>query len=157
MDCGLAHDRHLELMLDADFVDVKTRLHVVDGAAVLDRDDAARDEASPVTDAVDFVEDRDLRIAGSKEVRVQGVHAADLDGATRRHQGLGRDLAAEGALALLFGVASAKGVDLDTFEIEQIDKERKGFGHVPLLHLGLMAPRAHGRRGIRLGTRAQTS
>ena len=61
-----------------------------------------------------------LGIARAKEVRVQRMHAAELHGTARRHQGLGGDLAPEGALALLFGVTSPKGVDLDTFEVQQM-------------------------------------
>jgi hypothetical protein len=50
------------------------------------------------------------------------VDGAGLDGAPRGHQGLGRDLPAEGALALFGRVLAAKSIDLDSFEVEQIDK-----------------------------------
>jgi hypothetical protein len=46
-----------------------------------------------------------------------------VDGSPRRHQGLSRDLAAEGALTLLFGVLSAVRIDFDRFEVEEIHKE----------------------------------
>jgi hypothetical protein len=36
---------------------------------------------------------------------------------------LGRDLAAEGALALLFGVLSSEDVDLDGLDVKEIHKE----------------------------------
>ena len=41
-----------------------------------------------------------------------------IDRATRGHQGLGRDLSAEGALALPCGVLAAEDVDLDRLEIQ---------------------------------------
>jgi hypothetical protein len=50
------------------------------------------------------------------------VDGADLDGATRGHQGLGGDLAPKGALTLLYRVLPAKSIDLDSFEVEQFDK-----------------------------------
>jgi hypothetical protein len=50
------------------------------------------------------------------------VDGAGLDRAPRGHQGLGRDLASEGALALFRRVLPAKSIDLDSFEVEQIDK-----------------------------------
>ena len=53
---------------------------------------------------------------------VRAVDGADLDGSPRRHQGLGRHLSAKGPLALFYGVSPAKSIDLDPFEVEQIDK-----------------------------------
>jgi len=103
---------------------------------VLNGDHATRGEASPVTDSVDFIEDRDAGIARSQEVRVKGVHATDLDRSSAAIRA-GRHLSAKRALTLLFGVSTSKSIDLDLFEVEQIDKQHKGFGHVPLLHLGL--------------------
>ena len=119
---GARHVGHLELMFEPLLFGMETGLHVVDGAAVLDGHDATGGEAATVADPVDLVEDRDTRVARSQEVRVQRVDGPDLDGAPRRHQGLGGDLAAEGALALLFGVTSPKGIDLDAFEVQQVNQ-----------------------------------
>jgi len=53
---------------------------------------------------------------------VERVHGADLNGSPRRHQGLGGHLSAKRALTLFYGVSTAKGIDLNTFEVEQIEK-----------------------------------
>ena len=126
---GVGHVGHVELVLEARLVAVERRLHVEDRAAVLDRDDAARREALPVADAVDLVEDRDLRVTGAKEVRVQRVHPAVLDGATRGDERLGGDLAAEDPLALLVGLGAAEDVDLDLLEVEEADELVEVVGH----------------------------
>jgi hypothetical protein len=46
-----------------------------------------------------------------------------FDRASRRHERLGRDLAAEGALALFFGMLSPESIDLDGLDIKEIHKE----------------------------------
>jgi hypothetical protein len=51
------------------------------------------------------------------------VDPTALDRAPRRHQGLGRDLAAKGTLALLCGVLSSEDVDLDGLDVKKIHKE----------------------------------
>jgi len=114
---------HHELVLEAHFFVVKTRLHVVDGPAVLDGDHATGRETTSVADSVDLVEDRDARVAGAQEVRVQRVNSAVLDRPAGRHQRLGRDLAAEGALAFLGGVLSSEGVELDRLDVKEFHKE----------------------------------
>ena len=62
---------------------------------------------------------------------MQGVHAAALDGAPRRHEGLGRDLAAEHALAALVGAHAPEDVDLDGLDVEQLDEEVQRVAHHP--------------------------
>jgi hypothetical protein len=89
-------------------VDVERGRHVEDGPAVLDGHHPAGGEGPAVADPVDLVEDRDVGVARAQEVRVQRVDPAVLDGAARRHQGLGRHLAAEDALALLVGLTPRK-------------------------------------------------
>ena len=106
-----------------------TRPHVEDGPAVLDGDDPPGGERAAVADAVHLVEDRDRRVAGAQEVRVQRVHPAVLDGAPGRHEGLPGHLAAEDALALLVGLGAAEDVDLDGLEVEQVDEELQRRAH----------------------------
>ena len=130
---GPGHVGHFELVFEAELVGVEAGLHVVDRAAVLDRDDAPGREAASVADPVDLVEDGDARVARAQEVRVQRVHASVVDGTTRRHEGLGRDLAAEGPLAVFLRVLATVRVDFNGFEVEQIDKEFKGFGHASIV------------------------
>ena len=96
---------------------------VEDRPAVLDRDDAAGREAAAVADAVDVVDDRDARIAGPQEVRVQRMHVpVGVDGSPRRDQRLPRDLTAEHALTILVGAHAAEQVHLELLELEQVDE-----------------------------------
>ena len=60
---GPGHVRHRDLVVETHFIDVKTRLHVVDGAPVLHGDDSSGGETLTVANSVDFVEDRRGRIA----------------------------------------------------------------------------------------------
>ncbi len=137
---GIGHLGHGELVLEADLVGVEARLHVVDRPAVLDRDDSPRGETAPVADAVDLVEDGGRGVTRSQEVGVQRVDATAFDGASRRHERLGGDLTPEGALALLLGVLSAVGVDLDRLEVQQLYEIVQGGGH------GDSLPAGHRRR-----------
>ena len=81
---GVGRVGHRVLVLGAGLGDVERRRQVEDRAAVLDRDDAPGREAAAVADAVDVEDDRDARVAGPQEVRVQRVHVALVDGAARR-------------------------------------------------------------------------
>jgi hypothetical protein len=53
---------------------------------------------------------------------VQRVHLTGLDGAAGGNERLPRDLPAEDALPFFFGTDAAKDVDLELFEVEQIDQ-----------------------------------
>ncbi len=106
-------------MLDARLVDVERRRQVEDGPPVLHGDDAPGGERAPVADAVDLEEDRHAGVAGTQEVRVQGVHIAPLHGAPRRHQRLTGDLPAEHLLPLLVRAAAPEDVLLDLLQVEQ--------------------------------------
>ncbi len=64
---------------------------------------------------------------------MQRVHAAALHRATRRHQGLGRDLAAEDALAALVGAHTPEDVHLDGLDVEQFDEEVQRVAHRHIL------------------------
>ena len=94
----------------------------------------ARGEAAAVADPVDLVEDRHQRIAGTQEVGVQRVDlpAGVVDRARGGHQGLTCDLSTEHALAALVGRPAAEDVDLDGFQIEQLDEIVEG-GHGVIL------------------------
>ena len=73
-------------------------------------------EAAAVADAVDVEDDRDPRVAGPQEVRVQRVHVALVDRAARGDQRLRRHLAAEHPLAVLVGAQPAEQVHLELLE-----------------------------------------
>ncbi len=120
---------HRELVLEALLGHVKAGFHVVDRPTVLHGHHAPRREALAVADAVDFVEDRNLRIARTQKVRVQRVDVALIHGAPRRHECLGGDLSTEDALTLLVGLDPAEDVLLDRLEVEQVDEEIEGVGH----------------------------
>ena len=62
---GRGNIGHLHLVFEADFVGVKTGLHVVDGLAVLDGDHATSAKTSSVADAVDLIKGGRARIAGT--------------------------------------------------------------------------------------------
>ncbi len=129
---GVGHVGHVELVLDRPLlVVVEGRLQVEDGPPVLNGDHPARGERLPVTDAVHLVEDGHGRVAGSQEVRVQGVDAAMVDRAPGGHEGLPGHLAAEDALALLVGLDTPEDVDLDRLEVEQVDEKLQRLAHAP--------------------------
>ena len=91
--------------------------------AVLDRDDAAGDEALAVADAVDLVDDRHSRIAGPQEIGVQRMRLAiRLDGAGRRDERLAEHLAAENALPTIFRAATAEEVVLERLQVEDAEQ-----------------------------------
>ena len=57
------------------------------------------------------------------------MHATLVDRAARGHQGLGGDLAPEDPLAFFVGLGSSKDIDLDSFEVEELDKKVERFRH----------------------------
>src|SRR6478672_10522922 len=70
-----------------------------DRVVVLEGDDPTGRKGVSVPYPVDSVSDRDRRVTGSDEVRVQRVHGSiRVDGARRRHERLPSDLTAENAL-----------------------------------------------------------
>jgi len=75
-----------------------------------------------VADAVDLVDDRDLRVAGSQEVGVQRVDRATLDRPAGRDERLARHLASEDAQALIFRAATAEQVHLELFQVEDLEQ-----------------------------------
>ncbi len=60
------------------------------------------------------------------------MHAPVLDRPTRRHERLPRHLPPEHALTLLVGLGAPEDVDLNGFEIKQIDEELQGRAHPPM-------------------------
>jgi hypothetical protein len=61
------------------------------------------------------------------------MHAAALHGAARGHEGLGRHLPTEDALAALVGAHPSEDVDLDGLDVEELDEEVEGVAHLPIL------------------------
>ena len=95
-----------------------------------------------VAKAIHLVDDRDLHIAGSQEVGVEGVHRS-LHGLPRRDEGLAGDLAAEDALPVLVRADAPEQVDFELLQIEERDEAIQRFGH------GAGAsPRRRGRRSL---------
>jgi hypothetical protein len=106
------------MMLEAGFFDLERDGHAEDRAAVLDRDDTPRREAAAIADSIDFVEDRDFRVARSEKITLQRMDVTIFDCAIRGDQSLTDDLPTEYPLGALLGAASTKQVELDLFEIE---------------------------------------
>ena len=128
---------HRQLVVEALLVHVERRLQVEDGAAVLDGHDASGGERATVADAVDVVEDRHARIAGTQEVGVQRVHlAVGLDGAGGGHQRLAGHLPTEHPLGLDIGARAPEDVDLDRLEVEQGDEVVDGLLHATSCQTG---------------------
>ena len=141
---GLGHLGHGDLVLQAGLEVVEGGRQVEDGPPVLHGHDAAGREGPAVADPVDLVEDRDVRVARSQEVRVQRMHPSVLHRAPGGHQRLPGHLAAEDALALLVGLDAPEDVDLNGFEVKQVDEELQGRAHAPMF-----AGRRAGRRRAR--------
>ena len=122
------------LMVESGLVQVKAGLEVEDRPAVLDRDHAARHEGSAVADAVHLVEDRDPGITRPQEVGVQRVHRSLVDGASGSDECLAGHLSAEHPLTVLVGLDTSEDVDLDGFDVEQIEHVVEcGLGHAVVL------------------------
>src|SRR5215470_12540154 len=99
---------------------------------VLDRHNAPRGEAAAVANAVDFVDNGDLGIAGQQEITMERMRrpVGDLvDCAAGSHQRLANDLAAENALPAHLRRAASKQIYLDRFEIEDGEQIRYSRGH----------------------------
>ena len=112
--------RHLELMLEALFRNLKRSRQCENLVTVLDRNDAPRGETRAIAAAVHLVEDRHFGIARAQEISVQRMTDAVLHRAVGRHKGLPQHLPAEHALHPVLRRNAAKDVDLDGFQTEQI-------------------------------------
>ena len=60
------------------------------------------------------------------------MHPSVLHRAPGGHQRLSRHLAAEDTLALLVGLDAPEDVDLNGFEVKQVDEEFQGRAHPPM-------------------------
>src|SRR2546423_1557646 len=131
---GSRDGRHRQLMVGTALDDLERCRQVEDRAPVLDRYDPPGGEALSVADAVDVVDDRDVRIAGPEEVGMERVHGAVFtDCATGGDERLRRDLPAEHALAVLVRAQAAEEIDLERFELEQRQQLVERVSHVLLL------------------------
>ena len=126
---GLGHVGHGDLVLQALLEVVEGGRQVEDRPPVLHGDDTPGREGASVSDPVDLVEDRHLRVTGSEEIGVQRMHPPVLDGAARRHERLCGHLAAEDALAFLVGLDAPEDVHLNGLEVKQVDEELQGRAH----------------------------
>ena len=104
--------------------------------AVLDRHDAAGDEALAVADAVDLVDDRNAGIAGPEEIGVQRMRlAVGLDGARGGDERLPDHLAAENALPTILRAATAEEVVLERLQVEDAEQVFDGDCHGVLVRM----------------------
>ena len=110
--------------------DLERRGEVEDRAAVLDRRDLPRGEARSIPEAVDEVDDRRGEIAGEDEVTVKRVGLTrPVDGPARGHERLREHLPAEHSTGSDVPVAAAIDVDLERFEIEEVEEIGERYGH----------------------------
>jgi hypothetical protein len=112
-------DRTRVLVDEALLIAVERALEVEDRFAVLDRDDAASRERSAVAYPVDVVEDRNRRVTGPEEVRVQRMDASVLDRPSGGDERLSGHLTTEDADPALVDVAPAEDVHFDRLEVEE--------------------------------------
>jgi putative flippase GtrA len=120
------------------FFFVKRTREGEDRLSVLDPGDVAGGERVPVSQPLHLVEDREMRIPRTQEVRVQRVDLPALDGAAGGDERLRGDLTPEHAAALFVEAHTSKDVHLDLLEIEQLDEVRPLAVHVQTVHLGIM-------------------
>ncbi len=124
------HVGHLVLMVERTFfLDMKRHHDRKDRLAVLDRGDAAGRIALAVAKPLDFIDDRNLRIAGEDKIAVQRMRQPAFDGAARRHHRLSDHLSAEHPLPAGLRAVAAKQVNLERLEIEDGNQVNQPFGH----------------------------
>jgi len=116
--------------------------------AVLDRGDAPRRVALAVAQTLDFVDDRNLRIARQNEIAMQRMRQPAFHSAARGDHCLADDLPAEHALPARLRAGAAKQIFLELFDIEDRQKINQAFRHSPCSDL---------RRGLRAFVRFRPS
>ncbi|MGY4354676.1 hypothetical protein ACVW0J_001169 [Bradyrhizobium sp. i1.7.7] len=123
------HVGHLVLMIErALLVGVERHHDREDRVAVLDRGDAAGRIALAVAQALDLVDDRDLRIARQDEIAMQRMRQPALDRAAGRNHRLPDHLAAEHPLPARLRAVAAEQIHLELFEVENRDQVDQAFG-----------------------------
>jgi hypothetical protein len=110
-------------------LDVKRHHDREDRVAVLDRGNPPRRIALAVTQPLDLIDDRNLRIARQNEIAMQGMWQPALDRAARRHHRLPDHLSAKNPLPTGFRTVAAEHIHLDRFEIEDGNQVNQAFGH----------------------------
>jgi hypothetical protein len=85
--------------------------------------------APAVAEALDLINDRDLRVARQDEVAMQRMRQPAFDGAARRHHRLSDHLSAEHPLPARFRAVAAEQVYLDRLQIENGNQVNQAFGH----------------------------
>ena len=124
--CGIG-----ELVLEAGLRLLEGRRAVEDLLAVLDRRDAAAGEAVAVAAAIDEVDDRRVEVAAPQEIGVQRMHhAAGIDRRVGGLQRLAQHLAAVDLRAADVAARAAKDVDLEPFELQQLQQTGEALVHV---------------------------
>ncbi len=116
-------------MLQSLLRDLERNGHVENLLAVLNGDNAPGREALAVARAIDFVKDRNAWVARANEISVERVRDAVFYRAAGRDQGLTQHLAAEDALPAVTRARAPENIDLDRFEIEEIQNFLDGFVH----------------------------
>ncbi len=113
------HIGHRSLMLDAILGMLEGCREIEDGAAVLDRNNATRREATTITGPVDFVDDRRSHVAAAQKIRVQRVHDAVLDRVLGRRQRLTENLSTKHLRTADVPAIAPKYILLDALEPKQ--------------------------------------
>ena len=129
----------VHLVVEAVLVAGERQRRVEDRPPVLDRRHAARRERAAVAEGLDGVEDRGRDVAGEDEVGVERVREAVVrDGPAGGDECLGENLPAEDARRPDGSVAATEDVDLDRFEVEQVEQVGEGarLGRVGVGRLG---------------------
>src|SRR5262245_25953410 len=101
-----------------------------DRVAVLDRGDAPGRIALAVTQPLDLVDDRDLRIARQDEIAMDRMRQPALDGAACRYHRLPDHLAAEHPLPGRLRAVAAEQIHLELFKVKDGEQVEQAFGHM---------------------------
>ncbi len=126
----LRHIGHLDLMLHAFFHHLKRGRHGEDRLAVLDRHHTSGGETAAIANPIDFVDDRNRRIARAHEIAVKGMHMPVFDHRSGgRYQRLPDNLTAEHPLPSDLWAATTKQVVLQRLQVENFKKCINGRVH----------------------------
>ena len=109
-----------------------------DSFAPLDGGDAPSGEGTAITDTVDLVNDRYVRVTRTEKVGVQGAHGTSrpspiTDRSARGDEGLRCDLAAKDVETLVGWAGAPVEVHLQGFQVQEREEIVESGGHGPIL------------------------